>query len=294
MTTASSLGGFAGHLLQRFRVGRVVLPLLLAFACSSTIYVELHGAAPAKSAVVGAVTFLLLFVQLRLIDDLDDLDRDHAAQDREALGRRLRLTLPCVLALLFALNAGRGAALAAVAVGSALSYLGPFVVKRALPPRPVFLGLAFLVFEGAPASFFAYVYVYWLESAPSSTARLGASVTVVFWLAYEFWKFSRKAHLVAFQPYFLGARGLRKALTALLACAAAANLALARGAGFGRGATLYLVALPLALTVWLRWSLPRLTPTATASSPPLWSGMAYMVLLEAGIAVELLRSARPA
>jgi hypothetical protein len=293
------VGWAGGYLRARLPVASVLLPLTLAFLCSHAL--NSGGAARVDlnwALFRGLATFLLLFVQLRLIDDLDDLEADLRALRASAppppprIRARLRAALVVVFSLLLTLNAAHGATLAiAVVAATLLSYAGPFGIKRHLPARPPVLVLAFVVFEGAPACFFAYVS---LNAGAGASPGAGTAIAVpclaAFWLAYEYWKFSRKAHLPASHPYLLSRRGVRRALTALMVVAAAANAALASRAGFGTVAMAYVVAVPLGLCAWLnrRW-----TPAASgAGSPPLWSGMAYMFLLDAGIGLELLARVR--
>src|SRR5262245_32721019 len=80
-------------------VGRVpfatqAIPIAGAFLCSYLLYGRLAGESTALGWGVlgGLVSFIALFAQLRLIDDLDDVERDHPAgtdAGRSALRARL-------------------------------------------------------------------------------------------------------------------------------------------------------------------------------------------------------------
>src|SRR5690606_9072529 len=155
-----------------------------------------------------------------------------------------------------ALNAANVGGLLAVCAATALAYCGPFVVKRWFPPRPAFLVLAFVVFEGAVAAIFWFLAMYWSRPG-TALAPLCTSATLAFWLAYEFWKFSRKVHLNAFQPYFLERRGIRVALSAFLVCSLPAHATLAAHAELSPEGRIFLVAFPLVLLGWVNWSLSQ-------------------------------------
>jgi hypothetical protein len=107
-------------------------------------------------------------------------------------------------------------------------------------------------------------------------------------MGYEFWKFSRKVHTAAMQPYFLSPRGIRAALNTYLLLALAANLALARFAGLSQAYTAYATALPLVWLVWLNASWAKAARAQSGIRQPLWAGMTFVAALELGLLVEFL------
>jgi hypothetical protein len=145
------------------------------------------------------------------------------------------------------------------------------------------------VFEGAPLLVFAYCYFFWRDAGgPELPLAAAGCVAVLFWTAYEFWKFSRKVHTTAMQPYLLSPRGIRAALNAFLALALVANLTLARCAGLSNAYTLYAAALPLTWLVWLNASWPVAASKPSVIRRPLWAGMTFVGALELGLLLELL------
>jgi hypothetical protein len=298
-TAAADRSGFVAAASP---LGRALLPAALAsqavaiagaFLCSYLLYGRIAGdrAAFGWSLVGGAGSFIALFAQLRLIDDLDDLERDHPAAQctaawRSALRARQLASVAACMVLIATLNFGKGHALMAAAAATALAFAAPFGFKRLFPQS---LAVGFFVFEGAPFLIFAYCYFFWRDAGgPALPFVATACVAGLFWTGYEFWKFSRKVHTAAMQPYFLSPRGIRAALNVYLFLALAANLALARFAGLSQAYTAYATALPLVWLVWLNASWAKAARAQSGIRRPLWAGMTFVAALELGLLVELL------
>jgi len=291
----SALSWLRTYAHQRLPFASLILPLALSFPLSCVLYQKLSGQPVGLGIVPVAewLSFILLFVQLRLIDDLDDVRDDHSnPAQQHALKQRLTALLMVTAGTLAALNMASLKTLSAVICSTLISYAGPFLVKRFLPPHPASLLLGWLVFEGAPASFFVYIYFAWLSHSaaePLSIAQIAPSAGV-FWLAYEIWKFSRKVHVNAMQPYFLPKKGVRIALNLLLLWAMAWSLALTGMAGFtsfGRyGAGL----LPLVFLIWMNGAWPSPSGTENRETPPApaWSGMSFLVVFEIMLGIEFI------
>jgi hypothetical protein len=279
-----------GNTVSRMPLAAEAVPIAGAFVCSLLLYGRIAGVAaePGWRWLGGVASFFLLFVQLRLIDDLDDLDRDypagHPLSTRRAVMRtRIFATLAASAILLVALNAGMWRASTAAAATIALAVAAPFVFKRLFPTRPVLCSPAF---EGAPFAIFAYGYFFWRDvGGNESSCFVMLCVAGSMWTGYEFWKFSRKAGTAALQPYHLSARGIRVALNALLILALALNVSLSMLARLSHLYSIYAVALPLAWLVWLNatWPSPARKP-----GRPRWAGTRFVVALELGLLAELL------
>src|SRR5258705_113862 len=131
--------------------------------------------------------------------------------------------------LLVLRNLAQWRALTGAAAAPGLAFAAPFGFKRLFPRS---LAVGFLVFEGVPFLIFAYCYFFWRDAGGTEMPLVAAAcVAALFWTGYEFWKFSRKVHTAAMQPYFLSPRGIRGALNVFLVVALAANVALAHFAG---------------------------------------------------------------
>jgi hypothetical protein len=298
-TAVAHRGGFVAAVdalrraVLRVPLVRQAVPIAGAFLCSYLLYGRIAGdsATPGWNLLGGIVTLLALFAQLRLVDDLDDLERDHPAGQcsparRSALRIRLIAGIVACMTLIVILNFTRWHALIAAAIATALTFAGPFGLKRLFPRA---LALGSVVFEGAPFLIFAYCYFFWRDAGGAALPFVAAaSVAGLFWTGYEFWKFSRKVHTAAMQPYFLSPRGIRASLNAYLVLALATNLALARFAGLSDAYTAYAAALPLAWLAWLNASWPTAASEPGGIRRPLWAGMTFVGALELGLLVELL------
>ena len=279
-----------GITLGRMPLASEAAPIAGAFVCLLLLYGRIAGVAlePRWRVLAGLASFFLLFVQLRLIDDLDDLERDypagHALSARRAVLRaRLRASLAAGAILLVALNAGMGHAWTAAAAATALAFAAPFVFKRLFPTRPM---LCLPAFEGAPFAIFTYGYFLWRDMADRELSLyVIVCVAGLMWSGYEFWKFSRKLGTTALQPYQLSPRGIRVALNALLILALGINVSLSRLAGLSQTYSIYAATLPLVWLVWLNACWPG---PASRPGRPRWAGTRFVVAVEVGLLAGLL------
>ncbi|MGF6637708.1 hypothetical protein OKW38_001286 [Paraburkholderia sp. MM5496-R1] len=279
-----------GHTLGRMPLATEAVPIAGAFVCSLLLYGRIAGVAiePGWRLLAGLASFFLLFVQLRLIDDLDDLERDYPAGHallarREARRTRLVASLAASAILLVALNTGMGHARTAAAAATALAFAAPFVFKRLLPTHPL---LCLPFFEGAPFAIFMYGFFLWRDVAGRELSfYVVVCVAGSMWTGYEFWKFSRKVGTTALQPYLLSARAIRVALNALLILALGINVSLSRLASLSQTYSIYAATLPLVWLVWLNASWPG---PASRPGRPRWAGTRFIVAVELGLLAGLL------
>jgi hypothetical protein len=267
-------------------------PIVGAFVCSQLLYARIAGHPHGLDLGIlgGLATFFLLFVVLRFVDDLDDLERDHPLEvhgkaERSALRGRLVTCLAATVTGIVLLNVDDPHALAAALGACGLALAAPFGFKRLFPRS---LAAGSLVFEGAPLAIFGYGYFFWRDAGgPQLFPAAAACVVILFWAGYEFWKFSRKVHSTAVQPYFLSPRGIRRALNAFLAVALLANLALLGFAPFSLAYSICATALPLAWLAWMNASWTAAGARSGGMRRPLWAGMAFVAAMEAGLLAEL-------
>ncbi|MBB5447901.1 MULTISPECIES: hypothetical protein [unclassified Paraburkholderia] len=279
-----------GNTLGRMPLAAEAVPIAGAFVCSLFLYGRIAGVAiePGWRVLAGLASFFLLFVQLRLIDDLDDLERDYPTGHallarREARRTRLVASIAASAILLVALNTGMGHARTAAAAATALAFAAPFVFKRLLPTHPL---LCLPAFEGAPFAIFTYGYFFWRDMAGRELSfYVVVCVAGSMWTGYEFWKFSRKVGTTALQPYLLSARAIRVTLNALLILALGINVSLSRLASLSQTYSIYAATLPLVWLVWLNASWPG---PASRPGRPRWAGTRFIVAVELGLLAGLL------
>ncbi|SDG49564.1 hypothetical protein SAMN05216553_108341 [Lentzea fradiae] len=136
--------------------------------------------------LLGGITFVSLFLFLRLVDDLDDGEADAAG---------LRAGMVAVAAAVVLLNLQDHLALALAGGACAAALAAPFLPRHGIK-QPVVL---FVAYEVAPLLVLAYGGV--TAGAPPTVA-VGAAV--VLWSAYEHWKFTRKLDEPDYRPFGLG------------------------------------------------------------------------------------------
>ena len=279
-----------GDVIGRMPLAGEALPIAGAFVCSLLLFARIAGVAlePGWRVLAGLASFFLLFVQLRLIDDLDDLERDYPAGHvlaarRAARRTRLLVGLAAVALLLVGLNVGTRHAWKAAAFATALAFAAPLVFKRLFPARPL---LCLPAFEGAPFAIFTYGYFLWRDVAGHElNLYVIACVAGSMWTGYESWKFSRKLGTPALQPYHLSARGIRVALNALAILSLGVNVSLSRVASLPPTYTVYAATLPL---VWLVWLNARWPGPASRPGRPRWAGTRFVVAVQLGLLAALL------
>jgi hypothetical protein len=272
------------HLSARFPLHTQGLVILGVYLALQSVY--LHSAAHARvhwpELSAGAAAFGLLFIQLRLVDDIDDFDNDALGRSGSQVSRRrLVATLGIVMALVILLSLWSWRALTDVLGVSLLMFLAPVMAKRqGLPLRRPLLAL---FYEGAPALIVLYGYLAWSTySGGSSPWYVTACTTALFWAGYEFWKFSRKLDQPGYRPYDIGLPGRYAALFYLLIFAELNSVALFIGNRMPRPVLLFGLLLPLLFIAWL-WAWRRMEPTAAAARGPAWSGLTFVCVLAVGL-----------
>jgi hypothetical protein len=287
------------YLATRFPPGTHGVAVLATFASAYALYWRATGAGGGWAVLSGAATFVLLFLQMRLVDDLDDSASDAQGASVAEVRRRRRAllgALAAVIATICALNAAWPAACALALAAVALTLLTPFVLRRCLIRRRFLLGVAY---ESAPGLVLMYAYVFWKDtSGQSLPVGAVAAATALLWGGYEFWKFSRKIGLPEFQPYDLSWGGAVGVLRGLLVVVAAAAITLSALTRLSPALPLYSLALCAAFVLWMaREPAPAGPARDAAGRPgrplPRWRGLPFVAALEAGIvltAVLPLRS----
>jgi hypothetical protein len=165
-------------------------------------------------AALGAATYLLLFLELRLADDLDDYESDQQGGEQAGAPRLwLRALLVAAAALAAALNLGSALATITVVVTTA-AIAGPPALKR-MTAAPAWVLAA--SYEAAPLLLAVYPYVAWRAAgAPAPGARLIVSGNCLVWALYQYWKFSRSHHDGPARPHGLAAGAARAVMLLLV------------------------------------------------------------------------------
>ena len=287
------------YLHARFHL-LVVGPALIAvfYAMFSALSRAAPGTVWLTPALAGVVAFTLQFLQMRLADDLDDVEMDIPAPSSAAECSKFRCRLQVGFLASFLLGAALCAPWPVLLVGHCvvtLAVLLPFAVKQL---GCVHRGVLAIAFEATPAALFTFVYVAWYVCTGRALPTLSVSAVIApFWCAFEFWKLTRKiGDAPRMQPYFLQPAGLRTAATALLVVALVGHTVLISDiADWSVGFCTYLMLLPTIFAALLTWSWPDSwdgTHRWDGSRVRLaWRGLAYPALLAAGFIVESLRIA---
>jgi hypothetical protein len=275
------------YLSARFPLHTQGLAILGVYLALQSVY--LHSSAHAHvrwpEFATGGAAFGLLFIQLRLVDDIDDFDGDArgrpaGSRSRVSL-RRLVATLGIVTALVILLSLWSWRTLADVLGASLLMFLAPVAAKRpGLPLRRPFLAI---LYEGAPALIIVYGYFAWSTySGGSSPWYVVACTSALFWAGYEFWKFSRKLDQPGYRPYDLGLPQRYAALIWLLIFAELNGVVLCISDRMAAPVLLFGLLLPLLFIAWLEaWR--RTAATSADARGPAWSGLTFVSVLAAGL-----------
>jgi len=275
------------HLSARFPLHTQGLAILGVYLALQSVY--LHSSADAHvrwlELAAGGTAFGLLFIQLRLVDDIDDFDNDargRPAGSRSRVSRRrLVATLGIVMALVILLSLWSWRALADTLGASLLMFLAPVTAKH--PRLALRRPLLAVLYEGAPALIILYGYFAWSTySGGSSPWYVAACTTALFWAGYEFWKFSRKLDQPGYRPYDLSLPGRYAALICLLIFAGLNGVVIYISDAATTSILLFGLLLPLLFIVWL-WAWRRTAPTVPHAPGPAWSGLTFVSILAAGL-----------
>jgi hypothetical protein len=283
------------YLTERFPL-HVQGPVLIGLYCC--LFGTLAHLSPVqwdvRVALVGIATFVLLFLGMRLADDLHDLRSDRPTATQVSL-ERAQYGYACALFILVLATAVAnwnwrvmfGCTLLAWTT-IAMSYL----TLRVVPTRRLPI---FVAFESVPAVVLGYPYAVFI----STTGRTSSGVQVVaciacFWCAYEFWKLTRKIGKTApMQPYYLSPVGLKRAASAVLLLAALAHsILIISSHSWSTPFAITLLALPAIFYLWLvlqwpaDWRGNEALPGGALQYG--WRGLSYPAALILAFSLELL------
>jgi len=268
----------AAYLTRRFPLHIQGVAVAVTFLCLWLMYARSAGG-PSLSwyAALGALTFVLLFLQLRLIDDLDDLEHDG---DFGVTRKGLLAALGVALSLALLLNAWWWESLLLVLAATAVMTLTPFVVRPRIPDRLATLAICY---EAGPALVLWYSYVQWRQQS-----RIGLpawrvlAIVGLMWAGYEFWKFSRKFDAEDYLPYRLRRAGRRVVLLWLLLFAALCTV----GTYLAGAASVVMLGYGLLLCGGFALAVYR----HREARAPRWAGLGFAALLEIGIITDAVIS----
>jgi hypothetical protein len=297
------LGQASRRYVQRTFTLPRVLVIGLTFCSLYFLYQRTSGASDPlrwSDAWPGLATFYLLFLQLRLVDDIADVDVDHHPRTPVRNLRRVRRSLwgglllaTIVVALLNRDRLSLAVALSALACMLA-TYLGFKTKARGSEAQGGLRTLGgFLLsaaYEVAPFLMFLYVYFSWAAlSNRSLSIPVPLVFTAVFWAGYEFWKYSRATSLKGDARGFAAAEP-RVVLVAILCISFVSQLAAYWLARLPSSYPFYASALCLGFAVIL-WRSKSGSGGRDAANP--WrarSGLLFVVALNLGLLVAAMLS----
>jgi hypothetical protein len=237
-------------------------------------------------AIAVALTVALLFLQLRLVDDIHTwYDTDGEGDIGGASLRGLVVGTIVTTVAIAALNVADPVMLA-TALGTTMFMVVTSCIIRAEGQLPAAVRMALgriPLFEVAPAAMLVYVYVGWRAATGESLPAGDVAVVVgVLLTSFNFWKLSR--HL-GDRPreriYQLTWPVVRVLCTGLLAASLAFNVLLYDLAGFS---VVFLVITVAIVATFAVFSRPRREPDT--SRPP-WVGLPFAILMTAVLFVQV-------
>jgi hypothetical protein len=291
----------AGYLNTKYPPAQALAIALAAF----TAYLaggRLGGGEPSLGwpAVAASGTGSLLFLQVRL---LDDLDTHYSGHDRIKHGtpRGLLAGVGVTTAIIIALNPEPGVVgfailPTAVMLGASL-VLALWCPLRTSTPltrrRPDLIALVFgriPLFDAGPVLAFLYVTAKWEESTGRDLSGVAVLLVVgVFWVLYEIWKMSRnigryEGYDDIYQPYRMSWLHQR-VFTAILATGSLAlSVALYATADLSVGFLIYAAVLSFALAAL------ALSGRHEAGRP-WWRGLLFPAAMIVGLLTQFLVTA---
>ncbi|MEH2500352.1 hypothetical protein V1294_006831 [Bradyrhizobium sp. AZCC 1678] len=201
--------------------------LAAAYFCMSLLFQRAAGERlNSQEFLTVLFAFWGLFLQLRLMDDLADMadDRDgrfssDSRYSKLAMGLALAVTSVAIVLLSRTL-----AALSVFVLAFGVALLGEFHAKRRIDAATSknqigllhWLSLAAL-YEGAPLLMFLYPMAAWQSPPRISVApQYQLLIALLFWSAYEFWKYSRHVTHPQWNSYGFEWTGTRRVLLSIL------------------------------------------------------------------------------
>lgn len=243
---------------------------LAAVLTYSTVVVLCFAATPGTRPglvplLLGGLTFVLLFLFLRLVDDLDDGTGGAATGLRAGMVAVAGAVVAFNLSDLLALTVACGACVAAG--------VAPLLPRHGVR-QPVVL---FVAYEVAPLLVLGYGAV-----VAGATPRVAAGVAVVLWSAYEYWKFTRKLDEPGYRPFGLGLAARLVAATGLSAVTVAAAVVTAALSAVPWTVpvvvTLVAVGCAAAMSSWWR---------AGRRGRAWWSGLTFVLTVDVAVVLVL-------
>jgi hypothetical protein len=272
------LAGVRQFLSARFPLHAYGPAILVSFYCLWWLY---GGGATVVEGFPGAVSLVAVFLQARLIDDIEDRQGDR---------RHLMLGLALATVIILALNWGRGSWWVALAALAAM-LAAPLGLKPLLARGRDTLttgsrtrdALLFLAFEGAHVVTFLYVYAFWRSTGqPALSGWLVASATGLFWSAYLFWKYARAAARPEWAVFGMSWRRFRVILIAVLLLCLVCQLWVAAELGLSASYACYAVGGTAVFVAWMR----RIrAPEAGALRSAI--GLMFVAMVDLGLVLAL-------
>lgn len=285
------------YLIERFPLHTLGLAVLLSDIGSYLLYSHTGSAyGSVWLTIAGALTLTLLFLSLRLLDDIDDLNRDVASgrvSRGHAHGQRKAIVAGYIVvaAAIVALSWGPETLLPMVAALLMVPVVS-FVVKPLLSRnadgsdlstgnslKDAILGL---FAEGVVFLMLTCPYFFWVRATHQSIGLTTVLATTgVFWASYEIWKFSRYLTRPDWKPYRLGWRALQIYVGSMLMLSAVSQVAIWNAAGLSPFFLGVAVIVPLTCVTWLFRAEP-IAATSTNVSRRLHQnfGLLYAALLD--------------
>lgn len=239
-----------------------------------------------SAAIVCAITVALMFLQVRMLDDLDTYYIVGPEADIANATPRGLIWGEIVVGIL-SLVINRGSALAAASVVVGIMVAAELVMRRW---RPGFIAIAFgriPLFDIAPFAAFAYVYFQWrMSTHVALPVGQVAVVVTMYGLLWEIWKFSRNIAKHDFEgiyrPYRLEWPVIRTMLVGMTVLEAGLIVYLAT---VSRLSTVF-VTLAVVFSAWYTF-LAR--PTGKPEEVrPWWRGLFYPGVMAIGLFVQML------
>ncbi len=304
----SILSGVVRYVHHRFPMQTLGVAIIFAFSCGYAMYGRISGHQTVSvGTFTSALTQLVLFLQLRLIDDIADFPDDaHGTQpDASLLGySRNQLCYGLIATVIFIvlLNAASPLAAAVALAGTGLAVVGTFVLKPALTPAGSQAthtagsarsnGVLAVFFEGAPFVMLLYGYLQWSLITGSKVESIDAvAVTGCFWAQYEYWKYSRAMERPGWAPYGLTWRAARLVLVGILGVGLACQLATLSLINAPRLSLGYAALSSVGFACWTLLVSPQGSGPALLARRRGLAGIAYVAFANLGFAAALIASA---
>lgn len=265
--------------MQAASVGLAAIASYAVYGQASGHY-QLDG-----QGIASAVLVVVLFFQYRLVDDISTSYNSELGGGASIPARPTILIAGLIasLPLEFLLEPHTQAllvafgALALMAIGS----LGLAIGKRSAIVR---FGARITFVELVPVVIFTYVYFAWHGATGRSLSAAAIIATIGGLIAgFQFWKWSRDlGEEESERIYFISWPRVRAVLVVLALMAAGFNVLLHREAHLSDFYLIYTVAVSVVFAVMVA---PR---GQSDDTQPWWAGLAFPVLLQAGLYVQLL------